>query len=116
MPSAETWTAIGTVAMAVATFVVVLQGLRNRRDDERRYKDGFRPICVLTPYDGVDPRPWRNELLAVDTDASRPGFGIIEINADQPKDRLSGGAHVVMPAHAGIHDLPLLQLSKVMDA
>jgi len=79
MLSAETWTAIGTVAMAVATFVVVLEGWRNRRDDERRHKDGFRPICVLTPYDGVDPRPWRNELLAVDTDPSRPGFGIIEI-------------------------------------
>jgi hypothetical protein len=79
MLSAETWTAIGTVAMAATTFVVVLQGWRNRRDDERRHKDRFRPICVLTPYAGVDPRPWRNELLAVDTDASRPGFGIIEV-------------------------------------
>ena len=65
--------------MAATTFVVVLQGWRNRRDDERRHKDGFRPIYVLTPYAGVDPRPWRNELLAVDTDASRPGFGIIEV-------------------------------------
>ena len=79
MFSSGDWTAIGTVAMAVATFVVVLQGRRNRRDDERRHKDGFRPICILTSFDGVDPRPWRNELLAVDMNAFRPGFGIVEI-------------------------------------
>ena len=65
--------------MAVATFVVVWQGWRNRRDDERRHRDGLRPICVLTPYDGVDPGPYRRELLAVDTDPSRPGFGIVEV-------------------------------------
>jgi hypothetical protein len=79
MPDSEAWTAIGTVAMAVTTFVVVLQGGWNRRDDERRHRDGLRPICLLTPFDGVDPRPYRSELLAVDTDASRPGFGIIEV-------------------------------------
>ena len=71
--------AIGTISMAATTCVVVLQGWWNRRDDERRHQDGLRPICVLTPYDGVDPRPWRNVLLTVHDDASRPGFGIIEI-------------------------------------
>jgi hypothetical protein len=79
MPTSEDWTAIGAIAMAVATLFAVLQGWWNRRDDRRRYKDGYRPICVLTPYDGVDPRPWRNELLAVDTDESRPGFGIVQV-------------------------------------
>lgn len=65
--------------MAVATFVVVLQGWWNRRDDERRHRNGLRPVCILTPFDGVDPRPYRNELLAVDVDSSRPGFGIVEV-------------------------------------
>jgi hypothetical protein len=72
-------TAIGTVSMAVATFAVIGQAWRNRRDDERRHRDGLRPICVLTPYDGVDPGPYRRELLGVDTDPSRPGFGIVEV-------------------------------------
>lgn len=79
MLSSEALTAIGTIAMAAATFVVVLQGWWNRRDDERRHQDKLRPVCVLTPFDGVDPRPFRAELLAVDFDPSRPGFGIVEI-------------------------------------
>ena len=79
MLDSEAWTAIGTVAMAVATFVVVMQGWLNRRDDERRHRDGLRPVCVLTPFDGVDPRPYRSELLAVGRDESRPGFGIVEV-------------------------------------
>lgn len=65
-------TAVGTVSMAVATFIVIRQGRRLR-------KDAARPICVLTPYDGVDPRHWRDTLLTVRTDPPRPGFGIIEI-------------------------------------
>ena len=65
--------------MAVTTFVVVLQGWWNRRDDERRHQDGLRPVCILTPFDGIDPRPYRSELLAVDTDSSPPGFGIVEV-------------------------------------
>lgn len=79
MPGSEAWTAIGTVAMAVTTFAVVMLGLWNRKDDERRHRDGLRPICVLTPYDGVDPRPYRSDLLGVETDPSRPGFGIVVI-------------------------------------
>jgi len=50
------WTAIGTLGMAVATFVVVLQGRRHRKDDALRHQDSHKPICLLTPYDGVDPR------------------------------------------------------------
>lgn len=79
MLDSAAWTAIGTVAMAATTFAVVLQGWFNRRDDERRHRDEYRPICVLTPYDGVDPRPYRGNLLAVDRDESRPGFGIVQV-------------------------------------
>ena len=71
-------TALGTVAMAIATFIVVLQGWRLRRDDHLRHQDEFRPICVLTPFDGVDPRHRRDELLTI-LEPSAPGFGTIEI-------------------------------------
>lgn len=45
----------------------------------QHHEDAFRPICVLTPHDGVDPRHWRDTLLAVGPGAPRPGFGIVEI-------------------------------------
>lgn len=68
--------------MAVATFVVILQGRRLRRDDDQHHQDEFRPICVLTPYDGVDPRHWRDTLLTVSPDAPRPGFGIVAVKCE----------------------------------
>lgn len=76
----DAWTAIGTMLMAVATFVVVLQGRRHREDDDRQYRDGYRPLCALTPYDGVDPRHRRDTLLTIsDQQDPNQGFGIIEI-------------------------------------
>jgi hypothetical protein len=62
MLSWDALTAIGTASMALATFFVVLQGWHNWKDDERRHQDGFKPICILTPYDGVDPRHRRDSL------------------------------------------------------
>jgi len=74
------WTAIGTILMALATFVVVRQGRRHREDDERRHQDEFRPLCALMPFDGVDPQYRRDTLLAIsDQQAPNQGFGIIEI-------------------------------------
>jgi hypothetical protein len=75
----DLWTAIGTILMAVATFVVVVQGRRHRRDDAQRHEDSHRPICLLTPYDGVDPRHRRDTLLAMGDTQSDPGFGVVEI-------------------------------------
>jgi hypothetical protein len=74
----EALTALGTLALAIATFVVVLQGRRLRRDDHQRHQDQFRPICILTPFDGVDPRHRRDELLTI-LEPSVPGFGTIQI-------------------------------------
>jgi hypothetical protein len=71
-------TALGTLSMAIATFVVVLQGRRLRKDEQQRHQDECKPICVLTPFDGVDPRHWRDELLTI-LEPSVPGFGTIEI-------------------------------------
>jgi hypothetical protein len=73
------WTAIGTVLMAVATFIVILQGRQHRKDDARRHQDSFKPICLLTPYDGVDPRHRRDTLLAIAEPQPNPGFGFVEI-------------------------------------
>jgi len=72
-------TAVGTVSMAVTTVIVIRQGRRLRKDDDQHHRDTFKPICVLTPYDGVDPRHWRDTLLTVHTDAPRPGFGMVAI-------------------------------------
>jgi hypothetical protein len=56
---AELWsflTAVGTIGMAVTTLVVI-------RRAERHHRDRFRPVCVLLPYDGVDRRERRGELI-----------------------------------------------------
>jgi hypothetical protein len=72
-------TAFGTVSMALATLIVILDGRRQRRDFERRY-DSFRPVCVLTPYDGVDPKYRRDTLLVLaEKQPLDQGFGIVEI-------------------------------------
>lgn len=77
----EVWdaiTALGTLSMAIATFFVVLQGRRLRKDDDQHHQDEFRPICVFSPFDGMDPRHSRDELLTI-LNSPRPGFGKIEI-------------------------------------
>jgi hypothetical protein len=79
LPTWEALTAIGTVAMAVTTVVVIFQGRRLRKDDERRHQDEFRPIVILTPYDGVDPQFRRDSLLAI-FDQSSSDFGTVAIN------------------------------------
>jgi hypothetical protein len=43
----DAFTAIGTVAMAITTAVIIYQ---NRRE----HQDAFRPICVLVPDKGTD--------------------------------------------------------------
>lgn len=49
-------------------------------DLRRRHDDEFRPICVFTPYDGVDPWHKRDTLLAICHDPPAvPGFGMIEL-------------------------------------
>jgi len=73
------WTAVGTVSMAFATFVVVVLSWRNRDDDARRHQDSHKPICLLTPYDGVDPQHRRDTLLAIAEPQPNPGFGVVEI-------------------------------------
>ncbi len=69
----------GTLALAIVTFVVILQNRRARKVVDQHHQDSLRPICILTPYDGVDPRHWRDTLLAISADAPRPDFGIVEL-------------------------------------
>lgn len=51
----EACTAAGTVAMAVATFVLILQ-------NKRQHRHAFRPICVLVSDAGLDASARRNVL------------------------------------------------------
>jgi hypothetical protein len=73
-------TAAGTIGLAAATFSVIFQGKRQREDAERQHRDRLKPICVLTPFDGVDPWDRRNRLI--DTIAPSPdnaSFGTVVI-------------------------------------
>ncbi len=74
----DAMTGIGTVSMAITTFIVILQGRRLRKDDDRRHQDGLRPICVLSPYDGVDMRHWRDGVVTIE-ESSFPNFGIVVV-------------------------------------
>jgi hypothetical protein len=46
-------TAIGTIAMAVTTSIVIRQNKRQRRDMARQHLDAFKPICELVPDKGL---------------------------------------------------------------
>ena len=58
-------TALGTIAMAGTTLWIILQDREQGRDAERQHRDQFKPICVLTPYDRVDPAGKRGDLIAL---------------------------------------------------
>jgi hypothetical protein len=40
-------TAIGTIGLAIATFLVVRQNMTERTTTERHHQDGFKPICII---------------------------------------------------------------------
>ena len=42
-------TAIGTIAMAVTTGIVIRQNRQQREGIERQHQDTFKPVCVLVP-------------------------------------------------------------------
>jgi hypothetical protein len=70
---ADAWvllTAVGTIALAMATFRVVKQGQKlredaaqQRRDIERQHRDRQKPICLLAPYSNVDLGTRRYDLV-----------------------------------------------------
>ena len=64
-------TAIGTVAMSVLTYVVILQNQSQRRDDAR-------PILVMMPFDGIDPLS-RSDMLSprATTTPSKSEYGFL---------------------------------------
>jgi len=81
-------TAVGTIALAIATFRVIRQGqdLRNdnekiRKDTERQHRDRLKPICVLTPYDYVDSWNKRGDLIeTAPPNTENQGFGRVMIH------------------------------------
>lgn len=81
---ADVWsflTAVGTIGMAVATYVIIRQGRHQHEVAERQHWDRFRPICILMPYDGVDPLHKRGQLLEnIGPSSDNPGFGTLKVN------------------------------------
>ncbi|OYY04231.1 MAG: hypothetical protein B7Y73_04760 [Acidocella sp. 35-58-6] len=73
-------TGIGTLALAGATFCVIRQGQRQRRDGECQHRDRFKPICLLAPYGGVDAWNRRGDLLeAMPPAPENPSCGTVTI-------------------------------------
>jgi hypothetical protein len=74
-------TGVGTLALAAATFAVILQGKRDAAEAERQHRDRLKPICVLTPYDGVDPWNQRGKLIGtISPKPENPSIGFIAIS------------------------------------
>jgi hypothetical protein len=87
---ADAWvmlTAVGTIALAIATFRVIQQGQQlrkdaeqQREDTERQHRDRFKPVCLLAPYGGVDAWNRRGALLeAMPPDPENPSCGTVAI-------------------------------------
>ena len=80
---ADLWnalTGIGTLALAGATFCVIRQGQRQRAETERQHRDRFKPICLLSPYSGVDVWNRRAALIdATSPTADNPSCGTVII-------------------------------------
>jgi hypothetical protein len=73
-------TAIGTVGMTVATYAIIRQGKHQREDARQQHRDRFKPICILMPYNGVDPWNKRCQLIEkIDPSPDNPSFGTLAI-------------------------------------
>lgn len=81
-------TAVGTLALAAATYAIIRQGQKlredselQRKDTERQHQDRLKPICVLTPYDFVDSWNKRGDLIkAIAPNSDNPGFGRVLVH------------------------------------
>jgi hypothetical protein len=81
-------TAVGTIALAAATYAIIRQGktlredAKNQRQDlERQHQERSKPVCVLMPWNGIDPFTMRNTLLdVVGVDPSNSSIGLLGIN------------------------------------
>ena len=78
-------TAIGTLAMAVTTVLVIRQTAKHHRalltQQSKEHMDRFKPICFLAPYSAIDPLNQRHGLIAItDPPLNNPAFGTIALN------------------------------------
>jgi hypothetical protein len=82
--------AIATAAMAVLTWKTIWesrkqhrklweQGAQAQASSERHHQDAFRPIVVITPYDGVDPHD-RSSLLEFDPNNQQGNARLVRIH------------------------------------
>jgi hypothetical protein len=73
----------------VATYAIIRQGKHQREDARQQHRDRFKPICILMPYNGVDP--WNKRCRE---DRSIPGQSFLRHSGDQvrsPKCRDRSG-------------------------
>lgn len=64
-------TAIGTIAMAVTTGIVIRQNKKQRQDIARQHQEALLPICVLVPEAGMDATG-RRDILQVHQEPNDP--------------------------------------------
>lgn len=85
----DAFTAVGTVAMAVTTVLVI-------RQNTQEHQDRFRPICVLVPDDGLDHFARRN-IVQCHEDSARPGkFYLLKCGVKEHRRRTG-----TLPASCG---------------
>ena len=76
--------AIFTAVMAWYTRCSIAVSQKQHRDareqSDRHHQDGFRPVLVLRPHDGVDPLD-RGALLRAESNAGTDGSHVFVINA-----------------------------------
>src|ERR1700730_9371329 len=68
---------------------IIRQGKHQREDARQQHRDRFKPICILMPYNGVDP--WNKRCRE---DRSIPGQSFLRHSGDQvrsPKCRDRSG-------------------------
>jgi hypothetical protein len=65
-------TAIGTIAMAVTTGIVIRQNRRQRQDMARQHQDTFKPVCVLVPDKGLAGASVRCDIVQCLIDPGDP--------------------------------------------
>jgi hypothetical protein len=68
--------------MTVATYAIIRQGKHQREDARQQHRDRFKPICILMPYNGVDP--WNKRCRE---DRSIPGQSFLRHSGDQVRSQ-----------------------------
>ena len=78
-------TAIGTLAMAATTTLVIRQTAKHHHallaQQLKEHQDRFKPICFLSPFSGIDPLNQRHDLVAIaEPPPNNPAYGTVTLH------------------------------------